>query len=261
MAPALFLMGIGPLARWKQASLPGMITRMKWALGVALATGILLPLTRDGFKPWASLGFFLAAWIALAVLTAFMDRLKHAQGGLMHKLGGLPRGFWGMQLAHFGMAVGVAGIAVVANYSSERDVRMDVDNYAELAGYTFTFRGATEHNGPNYRAARGTLVVSQNGKQVATLHPEKRTYNASGMPMTEASIHPNIFRDIYVAMGEPLDNQGAWSVRLFYKPFINWLWFGALFMVMGGFMAASDKRYRIALKRSDVPNNLAAQVA
>jgi len=106
---------------------------MKWALGVALATGLLLPLTLDGFKPWASLGFFLAAWIALAVLTAFVDRLRHGQGSLGQKLATLPRGFWGMQLAHFGMAVGVAGIAVVANYATERDVRMDVGSYAELA--------------------------------------------------------------------------------------------------------------------------------
>ncbi|MGB9130136.1 MAG: heme lyase CcmF/NrfE family subunit [Thiobacillus sp.] len=261
MAPALFLMGIGPLARWKEASLPDMVTRMKWALGVALATGLLLPLTLDGFKPWAALGFFLAAWIALAVLAALLDRLKYSQGTLPQKLAALPRGFWGMLLAHFGMAVGIAGIAVVANYSSERDVRMEVGSYAELAGYTFTFRGTTEHDGPNYRAARGTLEVSRNGKPVATLHPEKRVYNASAMAMTEASVHPNIFRDIYVAMGEQLDDQGAWTVRLFHKPFINWLWFGALFMVVGGFMAASDKRYRIALKRSDVPKNAAAQGA
>jgi len=261
MAPALFLMGIGPLARWKDASLPDVVTRMKWALGVALATGLLLPLTLDGFNPWASLGFFLAAWITLAVLAAFIDRLKHGQGGLLQKLAALPRGFWGMQLAHLGMAIGVAGIAVVANYSTERDVRMEVGSYAELAGYTFTFRGTTEHDGPNYRAARGTLEVSQNGKPVATLHPEKRIYNASGSGMTEAAVHPNIFRDVYVALGEQLDDQGAWTVRLFHKPFINWLWFGALFMVVGGFMAASDKRYRIALRRSEVPKHLAAQGA
>jgi cytochrome c-type biogenesis protein CcmF len=261
MAPALFLMGVGPLARWKEASLPDMVTRMKWALGVALATGLLLPLTLDGFKPWAALGFFLAAWIALAVLATLLDRLKYSQDTLPQKLASLPRGFWGMLLAHAGMAVGIAGIAVVANYSTERDVRMEVNSYAELAGYTFTFRGATEHDGPNYRAARGTLEVSKDGKPVATLHPEKRVYNASGMAMTEASVHPNIFRDIYVAMGEQLDDQGAWTVRLFHKPFINWLWFGALFMVAGGFMAASDKRYRIALRRSEMSTNLAAQGA
>jgi len=262
MAPALFLMGIGPLARWKEASLPDLATRLKWALGVALAAGLLLPLTLDGFNPWASLGFFLAVWIALTVLAAFRDRLRHGQGSAMRKLAGLPRSFWGMQLAHLGIAVGVAGIAVVANYSAERDVRMEVGSHAELAGYTFTFRGAAAHDGPNYRAARGTVEVSRDGKPVATLHPEKRVYNASGMGMTEASVHPNVFRDLYVAMGEPLDgSDGAWTVRLFYKPFINWLWFGALLMVAGGFMAAADKRYRIALRRREVPQHLAAQGA
>jgi len=262
MAPALFLMGIGPLARWKEASLPDLATRLKWALGVALAAGLLLPLTLDGFNPWASLGFFLAVWIALTVLAAFRDQLRHGQGSAMRKLAGLPRSFWGMQLAHLGIAVGVAGIAVVANYSAERDVRMEVGSHAELAGYTFTFRGAAAHDGPNYRAARGTVEVSRDGKPVATLHPEKRVYNASGMGMTEASVHPNVFRDLYVAMGEPLDgSDGAWTVRLFYKPFINWLWFGALLMVAGGFMAAADKRYRIALRRREVPQHLAAQGA
>jgi len=259
IAPALFLMGVGPLARWKEASLPDIVTRMKWALGVALATGLLLPLTLNGFNVWASLGFFLAVWIVLAVLAAFIDRLKHAQGGLLQKLAGLPSGFWGMQLAHLGMAIGVAGIAVVANYSSERDVRMEVGSYAKLGGYTFTFRGTTEHDGPNYRASRGTLEVSQDGKPVATLQPEKRVYNISGMAMTEASVHANIFRDIYVSMGDQLDDKGTWIVRLYHKPFINWLWLAALFMVVGGIMAASDKRYRIALRRSDAAKNLATQ--
>jgi cytochrome c-type biogenesis protein CcmF len=138
---------------------------------------------------------------------------------------------------------------------------MDVGSYAELAGYTFTFRGTTEHDGPNYRAARGTIEVSRNGKLIDTLHPEKRIYNASGMGMTEAAVKPVIFSDIYVAMGEQLDGQGAWTVRLFWKPFINWLWLGAAFMVIGGFVAASDRRYRIALRRSEMPKNLAAQGA
>jgi cytochrome c-type biogenesis protein CcmF len=261
MAPALFLMGVGPLARWKDASLPDMVARLKWALGVALAAGLLLPLTLDGFNPWASLGFFLAAWITLAVAAAFADRLKHGQGSLGQKLAALPRGFWGMQLAHFGIAVGIAGIAVVANYEAERDVRMEVGSYAELAGYTFTFRGTTEHDGPNYRAARGTVEVSQDGRAVAVLHPEKRIYNASGMGMTEAAVHPSLFRDLYVAMGEPIGESGAWTVRLFHKPFINWLWLGALFMVAGGFLAAADRRYRIALKRSEMPKHVAAQGA
>jgi cytochrome c-type biogenesis protein CcmF len=244
MAPALFLMGLGPLARWKGDSLPGMAARLKWALGVSVATGFLLPLTLDGFNPWATLGFSLSIWILLTVLLGFRDRMKHGTPLLR-----LPRAFWGMQLAHLGLAWGVAGITLVANYEQERDVRMNVGEHTTLAGYTFTFQGTTEREGPNYRAARGTIEVSRNGKKLYVLHPEKRIYNASGMPMTEAALHPNFFRDIYVALGEPLDDKAeTWAVRVYHKPFINWLWIGALFMVVGGFLAASDRRYRLAVK-------------
>jgi len=256
MAPALFLMGIGPLARWKEASLPDMVSRLKWALAISVATGILLPLTLKGFNPWATFGFAMAMWILLTVLIGFRERLKNGA-----RLSSLTRSFWGMQLAHFGMAVGVAGITVVANYQEERDVRMNIGDHTELAGYTFTFQGTTEHQGPNYRAARGTVEVSKNGKKLYELHPEKRIYNASGMPMTEASIQPALFDDIYVALGEPLDEQAqTWAVRVFHKPFINWLWLGALFMVIGGFLAAADRRYRIAVKAA-APAGAAAQGA
>jgi cytochrome c-type biogenesis protein CcmF len=257
MAPVLFLLGIGPLTRWKGDSVPGMVTRLKWALAIAVATGFLLPLALDGFNPWATLGFALSVWIALSVLIGFRERLKG--GG---KLASLPRAFWGMQLAHLGLAWGIAGITLVANYQTERDVRMNVGDFTELAGYTFTFRGATEYTGPNYQAARGIVEVSKDGKRVATLHPEKRIYNASGMPMTEAAIHPNFFRDVYVALGEPMNDEAtSWAVRVFHKPFINWLWLGAVVMVAGGFLAASDRRYRIAVKKLEVPAGAATQGA
>jgi len=253
IAPALFLMGIGPLARWRNGRLADVAARLKWPFAAVLASGFALAFALDEFKPWAALGFCLALWIAYTVGLAFRDRLR---GG-----GDLPRAFWGMQLAHFGMAVGVAGIAVVAAYSSERDVRMAPGGSAELGGYTFTFRGAGPREGPNFHAMRGTVEVSRNGARVATLHPEKRVYTASGMAMTEASVHPNFFRDVYVALGEPLDDQGAWSVRLFHKPFINWLWLGALLMAIGGFLAATDRRYRLGRAASRAAAKLAAQGA
>ncbi|HRH80690.1 MAG TPA: heme lyase CcmF/NrfE family subunit [Thiobacillaceae bacterium] len=257
MAPVLFLLGIGPLVRWKGDRLPDVFTRLKWALAVALAIGFLLPLTLEGFNPWATLGFVLSSWIALSVLIGFRERLKN--GG---RLGNLPRAFWGMSLAHFGLAWGIAGITLVANYQTERDVRMNVGDFTELAGYTFTFQGATGFPGPNFQGMRGTVEVARDGKKIATLHPEKRVYNASGMPMTEAAIHPNFFRDVYVALGEPLDDAAkSWSVRVFHKPFINWLWLAAVMMVVGGFVAASDRRYRIAVKKLEAPAGAAVQGA
>jgi len=261
MAPALFLMGVGPLARWNGSSLPDMVARLKWALAVSVATGILLPLTLNGFNPWATIGIALSIWIALTVLIGFRERLKYTQGGLLSRLSNLPRGFWGMQLAHFGIALGVAGITVVANYQTERDVRMNVGDHTQLAGYTFTFQGIKERQGPNYRAAEGTVEVSKEGKKLFVLNPEKRIYNASGMPMTEAAINPNLFRDVYVALGEPLDDKAEiWVVRIFYKPFINWLWIGGLMLAVGGLLAASDRRYRIGVKApAPVPAGVATQ--
>ena len=252
IAPLLFLVGIGPLARWKQADLPDMAKRLRIAFGVALATGLLLPLTAgQGFKPMVAFGVALAMWIVLTVAVGFRNRLKNADGPLLPTLLKLPRGFWGMQIAHFGLAWVVAGIALVSGLQSERNVKMDVGDTTHLAGYTFTFQGADLVNGPNYRAARGNLLVTKGGSSFE-LHPEKRIYNASGMPMTEAAINYGFTRDVYAAMGEDLGN-GGWTVRVFHKPFINWLWIGGAFMMLGGALAASDRRYRIALQKLERP--------
>ena len=249
MAPALFLMGVGPLVRWKQASLPDLATRLKWALAVSVALGLLVPLALDGFNAWASLGLMLSAWIALTVIEGFRERLKHGQGGLLSRLSGLSRSFWGMQIAHFGIGMGVAGITLVANYQTERDLKMHPGDHVEMAGYGFIFKNITQVPGPNYVAARGEVEVSKGGRKIATLFPEKRTYNASGMPMTEAAIDPNFFRDVYVSLGEPLE-AGAWAIRIYHKPFINWLWLGGALLVLGGFLAASDRRYRISMRKA-----------
>jgi cytochrome c-type biogenesis protein CcmF len=248
-APALFLMGVGPLVRWKQASLPDLATRLKWALGVSVAVGLIVPFTLDGFNAWASLGLMLATWIALTVFEGFRERLKHTQGKLLHRLASLPRSYWGMQIAHFGIAMAVAGIAVVANYQTERDVKMMPGDHVEMAGYSFVFKGVNQVTGPNYVAARGEVEVSKNGSRVGVLNPEKRTYNATGATMTEAAIAANFLRDIYVSLGEPLEG-GAWAVRVYHKPFINWLWLGGGLLVLGGFMAATDRRYRISMRKA-----------
>jgi cytochrome c-type biogenesis protein CcmF len=182
----------------------------------------------------------------------FAQRLKHAEGPMLSALLKLPRGFLGMQMAHLGLAWVVAGIALVSGLETERNVKMNVGDTTHLAGYSFTFQGADLVDGPNYRAARGNLQVSVDGKPVFILHPEKRVYNASGMPMTEAAINYGFTRDVYAAMGEELDN-GAWTVRVFHKPFINWLWIGGAFLMLGGVLAASDRRYRIALQKGEPP--------
>jgi len=256
IAPALFLMGVGPLVRWKGDSLPDVTVRLKWALGIAAATGLLLPLTLDGYKPWAVLGLALSSWIALTVFIAFRERVRS-----LGQLTSLPRAFWGMHLAHLGLAVGVAGITMVVNYEQERDVRMNVGEQTQMAGYTLTFAAMEQYDGPNFRGTRGTFIVEKSGEERFTLRPEKRIYNASGSVMTEAAVRPSAFSDLYVSLGEPLNEElSSWAVRLYYKPFINWLWLGSLLMVVGGFLAAFDRRYRVAA-RARVPSGSAAQGA
>jgi cytochrome c-type biogenesis protein CcmF len=149
-----------------------------------------------------------------------------------------------MLLGHLGVAVCVLGVTVVQNYESEQDVRMDVGDTVTMGGFVFRFDGAQQVQGPNYTAHRGQFVVTTKDKVVTTLFPEKRIYRVQTMPMTEAGIDTGLFRDLYVSLGEPLQG-GAWSVRVYYKPFVDWIWGGAVFMALGGFLAISDRRYRL----------------
>jgi cytochrome c-type biogenesis protein CcmF len=158
-----------------------------------------------------------------------------------------------MQVAHAGLAVVVIGITAVSSYEAERDVRMDVGDHVDLAGYRFTFKGATAQTGPNYVADRGTVEVTSPGGETLVLYPEKRKYNATGTGMTEAAVHSTALGDLYVSMGEFLGGQ-AWTVRVYHKPLIGWLWWGATLMALGGMLAASDRRYR---RRSDAADRLA----
>jgi cytochrome c-type biogenesis protein CcmF len=239
VTPLLLLIGVGPLARWKQASVPDLVSRLKWGFAASVVAALLLPLTQDGWKPMVSLGILLALWIAVTVAISVQGRLR---GGA-----GWSANFYGMQLAHLGVAVAVIGVTMVSNYQTERNVRMEVGDTVTVKGYTFRFDGVKALDGPNYKANRGTLEVSRDGKPVATLHPEKRIYSASGMPFTESAIDYGITRDLYTAMGEPLDG-GAWSVRLFHKPFVVWIWIGAVLMALGGVISITDRRYRTSRK-------------
>jgi cytochrome c-type biogenesis protein CcmF len=148
-----------------------------------------------------------------------------------------------MIFAHLGVAIVAIGITLVSNYSEERDIRMAVGDSLDLADYHFEFQGTTTVTGENYTAERAALLVTKNGVMVTTLNPEKRHYNVKSSMMTEAAIDPGLWRDLYVALGEPLDN-GAWAVRIQYKPFVRWLWLGGIFMTLGGLLTVADKRYR-----------------
>jgi cytochrome c-type biogenesis protein CcmF len=241
-------MGVGPLARWKQATLPDLWQRLKWALAVSLVTALLLPLAAGSWTPMVSFGLLLAAWIVATTVVNIRERGRGVRGGILAQLARQPRSYWGMIVAHLGIAVFIVGVTMVKGYETERDVRMNVGDTVTVGGFALRFDGTTEVGGPNYRAGRGGFDVSRNGEHVTTLAPEKRVYNAGGMPMTEAAIRTTPLGDLYVSLGEPVDG-GAWSVRVYHKPFITWIWGGCLLMALGGLLALSDRRYRVAMRR------------
>jgi len=248
MTPLVFLMGVGPLARWKEAKLPDLWQRLRWALAVSLVTALLLPLAAGSWKPLVSFGLLLAAWIVTTTVVNIRERGRGVRGGIGAQLARQPRSYWGMIVAHLGIAVFIVGVTMVKGYETERDVRMNVGDKVTVGAFTLRFDGITEAKGPNYRAARGAFDVSRDGQHVTTQFPEKRVYNAGGMPMTEAAIRSTPLGDLYVSLGESVDGS-AWSVRVYHKPFITWIWAGCLLMALGGLLALSDRRYRVGMQR------------
>ena len=250
MAPAMFLMGIGPIARWKQASLPALAIQLRWAAAVSLLVALVVPLLMGGFKSaLVGFGLFLAAWIVTTSATTLFERIKGQPRALWWPRLRTQTGSWyGMLTAHVGIAVFIVGVSLVGGYETEQDLRMEVGSTAQAGGYDFKLVNLQDVTGPNYNAVRATVIVSREGKPVDTLYPEKRNYTVSRMPMTEVAIERGITRDLYVSMGEPLDGGAAWSVRLYVKPFVNWIWGGCVLMALGGLMAIMDRRYRVRRK-------------
>ena len=251
MAPALFLMAVGPISRWRNATLPDLVSRLKWAFGIAVASGIVIPLIMGKWTPTIALGLLLATWIIAACVTALVHRFQATPGsGFMARLASNHSSYYGMHLAHVGIAVFVIGVTLVKGYETERDVRMAPGQTVTEGGYEFKFVKIADAPGPNYSAIEARFEVRKNERVVATLTPEKRRYFASGQTMTEASIDAGFTRDVYVALGEPVEgaSDGAWGVRIYTKPFINWIWGGCLLMALGGLLAMLDRRYRLKVK-------------
>jgi len=246
MVPLLFIMIPGTVARWREAHLTDIVRELRWVGLLALALALLLPLALGAWSLGVVLGLFLGAWIALGTLQQVLVRLR--------KPGRIGASFWGMHLAHFGMAVLVVGVTGVKSYEVERDVRMGIGEQVTIAPYSFKMVGLQEVKGPNYNAVRGEFDVFKDGQFLEKMYPEKRRYFSSAMPMTEAAIDSGFMRDLYVSLGESLGGTPAqWSVRVYYKPFVPWLWAGVLLMVAGGLLAALDRRYRRAVNKAAQP--------
>jgi cytochrome c-type biogenesis protein CcmF len=237
MVPVVFLMVPGGIAHWREARWKQLGHDLRLpALAAVVAGAAVWTLTERG--TWlTAMGLALATWVVVGLLMQIAIRLK--------KPGRIPPSFWGMHLAHLGIAVITVGITMVKSYEVERDVRMGLNDTVSIENYSFELVGVSEVNGPNYKAIRGEVNVSKDQKPLEVLHPEKRKYFSSAMPMTEAAIDSGLLRDLYVSLGEPIEGERPqWSVRVYYKPFVSWIWYGAILMVLGGLLAVSDRRYR-----------------
>lgn len=249
MVPVVFLMGIGPVAKWKQAALPDITVRLRWAALAAVLAAFLTGFAAGELHVGATCGLVMAYWILASIAEDVWTRVG-ARSSTLREAGSrmrqLPRAWVGMMVAHAGVAAFCFGVAMVRNYEVEKDVQMEIGDSTSLKGYTFTFKGTRELQGPNYSALQGVVEVVGGGT-IREMHPEKRVYRVQQNPMTEAAIDAGVSRDLYVSLGEQLDS-GAWIIRVYVKPFINWIWFGCLLMAAGGLVAASDRRYRKARK-------------
>ncbi|MDX5327592.1 MAG: heme lyase CcmF/NrfE family subunit [Marinobacter sp.] len=240
------LLGAGIFSRWKKTDGGWMGRKLLWPLAVSILVATAVMLVYGGFAPWAFAGVFAAAWVTLATIWDLWDK-SASRKGRWHGLTRQSRSYYGMVLGHLGMAMVMAGATVVSNYGIERDVRMVPGGSAEVGDYTVVFNYIGERQGPNFTAQYGEFDVFLDGRQVANLHPEKRNYPVGMSVMTEAAIDAGFLRDVFVAIGERITDD-AWAIRLQYKPLVRWLWLGSLIMAIGGFLAISDKRYRIRVK-------------
>jgi cytochrome c-type biogenesis protein CcmF len=250
MLPAVFLMGVAPFARWKQTSFGELARTLRWAFVAAAVVGGGAPFLFGEWKPLVALSLLLATWIVFSGLLNVVQRVQSTRAGssFIAAARRQPRSFFGMHLAHTGIAVFIVGVAMVGGYQTEKDVRMDVGDTVSVGGYSFRFNGVAQGQGPNYRALVGDVDLIKDGTTIRKMFPEKRFYVASSMPMTEAAIDTGLLRDVYVSLGEPIDKarpDAAWAVRVYHKPFVDWIWGGCVLMGLGGLLALSDRRYRI----------------
>ena len=264
MAVLVFFMGLGPLARWKNDTLPALAVRLRWAAGVTVVCAALTAWIGGKITLGSVVGLLMTYWIVFSVLTELWERVRPAGGvkaNVLYRLGQLPRATVGMMVAHLGVAVFVFGVTMVGTYDIERDVAMSPGDSTTVNGYTFTYQGNQALRGPNYDAVRGHLVVTRDGRAVSEMYPEKRVYRVQRNPMTEAAIDSRIRGDLYVQLGEPIKGD-TWLVRIWVKPFVSWIWVGCLFMGLGGMWAVTDRRYRArATSASTEPAGTAATAA
>ncbi len=245
------ILGVGPASQWKRSRFESLIRPLIVALAGSVLLSLILPGWLGGGMHFAAIaGCLLFFWIVASSVINLRHKIRNASS-LATGLKRLTPSYYGMLLAHFGLAVSILGVGMVTSFNDERDLRLSVGETVETGhGYSLRFDGLDAIKGPNYEGQRGSFSLLEGDKVIADMHPEKRRYHArSGQVMTEAAIDAGLFRDVYVAMGEPLD-ETAWAIRIHVKPFVRWIWLGGVFMALGGLLAILDKRYRPRLKQA-----------
>ena len=258
--PLVAIMGVGPLLAWKRGDLLGALSRLKISAGAILIAAVLtLMIAGVSFSHLAgALGLGMAAWLATSTLLEWVERIKITRPGAWARAANLPRAAHGMTLAHFGMAVLIAGVTVSSVWKQEHIQALAPGEAVEMAGYTLTFEGVKVIPGPNYEAAQATIILSDEGGEVAILNPERRNYIQPPQQTTFTAIHTTFFADVYVALGEPHGNEGAFVTRFYYEPLVPFLWYGILLMVFGGAVSLTDRRHRVGAPRRAKPSAAAA---
>ncbi|MGO1232540.1 MAG: heme lyase CcmF/NrfE family subunit [Marinobacter sp.] len=243
------LLGAGIFSRWKKTDGGWLARKLLWPLALSILITAAVMIGYGGFAPWAFAGIFASVWVTVATFWDLWDKSASRQGRL-YGLKRQTRSYWGMVLGHLGVAMVMAGATVVSNYGIERDVRMVPGDSAMAGDYEIVFKEIGQRRGANFTAEYGSFDVFLDGEKVSELHPEKRNYTVGMSMMTEADIDAGLFRDVFVAIGERISDE-AWAIRVQYKPLVRWLWLGSLVMAIGGFLAISDKRYRIRLRKEE----------
>ena len=240
LIPLVAALPLGVFSFFKRDRVKRILGQLRVPLALAVVGGGLTAWLAPEAGVFGALGVAGAAWLGAASIAWPLKRMR-GEG----QTAGFSRGEASMTLAHFGLAIFLVGISLTDATSTEKHLRMTPGDSFDVAGYSFRFDGMRLVEGPNYVADEGVFTVTRAGDTVAELRPQKRRYLRDGQVMTEAAIDPGLTRDLYVSLGEPLDNGAAWAVRLYHKPFVRWIWLGALFMTAGGLLAASDRRYRV----------------
>jgi cytochrome c-type biogenesis protein CcmF len=240
MVPLVIALGIGPLLRWQADKPVSLWHKVRFSAPASIVLGIVLAVLYDGGLNGLKVAPALigALWIVFTTWLSVREKTRHQV-----RFWQLPRSYHGMVIAHLGVAMFIVGVTLTNAYSIEKDVRIETGVSLEVAGLEFLMKEIKQVAGPNYDAHKGVVEVRREGKLITVLKPEKRFYRVQTMPMSEAAIDPGFTRDIYIALGEPLSEQ-AWSLRVYYKPFVRWIWLGSLLMALGGLLAALDTRYR-----------------